>query len=192
MMKTRARRRSRGQSLVEMALVVPVLVMVMFGAADLGRAFYMSIEIAGASRAGMRTGIIGGTNDIGAAVRSEPYNAIDNTATVWGSTGPGQPYDSCSNPGGPCGDPSGCDVASAFNGTGRIACFAVRTCTVDQVNGGCSSYSQWGMRPSQGSGGAVQVLVVYKFTPVTPLISSFAGSSGTFYLRNQTTGVELY
>ncbi len=187
----RGHRRRRGQSLVEMALVVPVLVMVMLGAADLGRAFYMSIEIAGASRAGMRMGVIGGTNDIGAAVRSEPFNAIDNSATVWGSTGPGQPYDGCSSPGGPCGDPGGCDPASAFTGT-RIACFAVRTCTVDQVNGGCSSYSGWGIRPTQGTGAAVQVLVVYKFTPVTPLISSFAGNNGVLYLQNQTTGVELY
>jgi len=185
-------RRRRGQSLVEMALVVPVLVMVMFGATDLGRAFYLSIQIAGASRAGMRMGVIGGTNDIGAAVRSEPYNSIDNSVAAWGSTGPGQPYDGCSNQGGPCGDPSGCDAASAFSSSSRIACFAVRTCTIDQVNGGCSSFSQWGVRPTQGSGGAVQVLVVYKFTPVTPLFAGFAGSTGVFYLRNQTTGVELY
>lgn len=186
--------RRRGQALVEMTLLLPILVLLMLGAADLGRAFYFSIEITGASRAGMRTGIIGSSLDVGKAVRNEPFNAIDNSAAVWGSTGPGQPYDGCGTAGAACGDPSGCDAASAFTGTGRIACFAVRTCTIDAVNGGCvpGSYSRWGNRPTQGSATALQVRAVYKFTPFTPLIASMTGTDGVFYLRSETTGVELY
>ena len=42
---TRIRRRSRAQAM-------------MLGASDLGRAFYMRIEISGASRAGMRQSVI--------------------------------------------------------------------------------------------------------------------------------------
>ena len=41
----RGRNRSRGQSLVEFALVVPILLLVFAGAADLGRAFYAYVAI---------------------------------------------------------------------------------------------------------------------------------------------------
>ena len=51
--------RKRGQALVEMAITLPLIVTLMLGAADLGRAFYLNIEMAGASRAGMREGIKG-------------------------------------------------------------------------------------------------------------------------------------
>jgi hypothetical protein len=178
--------------MVEMTLLLPVLVLLMLGAADLGRAFYFSIEITGATRAGMRTGIIGSSMDVGKAVRNEPFNAIDNSVAVWGATGPGQPYDGCGTAGAACGDPGGC-ASSAFTGS-RVACFAVRTCTIDAVNGGCvpSSYSPWGNRPAQASAAGLQVRVVYKFTPFTPLVASMAGADGVFYLRSETTGVELY
>ncbi len=43
--RIRDRRRSRGQSLVEFALVVPILLLVFAAAADLGRAFYAYVAI---------------------------------------------------------------------------------------------------------------------------------------------------
>ena len=43
--RIRGRNRSRGQSLVEFALVVPILLLVFAGAADLGRAFYAYVAI---------------------------------------------------------------------------------------------------------------------------------------------------
>lgn len=50
--RLRARRPSRGQSLVEFALVLPVMLGLLAGALDLGRVFYANITIANAAREG--------------------------------------------------------------------------------------------------------------------------------------------
>ncbi len=185
----RRARGHRGQALVEMVLMIPVLIMLMLAAADMGRAFYLNIEIVGASRAGMRTGVVTATNDIGTALRKEPFNAIDNSTATWGDTGQGGVNDRCSSPSGPCGDPSGC-APGAFSGN-RIACFAIRTCHIQSSQ--CASYDAWGSRPTAGTfDQALQVRVVYKFTPVTPLVASLTGSNGVFYLTSDTSGLELY
>ena len=49
-----ARRRTRGQALVEFALLSPVLVMMVLGVIDLGRAFYTYEALANAAREGAR------------------------------------------------------------------------------------------------------------------------------------------
>ena len=48
----RRRHRSRGQSLVELALILPVLLLLIASALDLGRIFYSQITIANAAREG--------------------------------------------------------------------------------------------------------------------------------------------
>jgi hypothetical protein len=183
-------RSKRAQAMVEMALILPFLTLLTLGAADLGRAFYLHLEITGASRAGMRSGIQGTGHDIGHALRGEPNTAIMNDTATWGSTAWGGSYD-C-NPGivgHTCGEPSGCPP-SAF-GAGQLACFAVRTCTI--TSAACGSYGAWQSRPPGGGAAptALVVRVVYKFTPVTPLIAQFA-SNGSFYLTEETYGLELY
>jgi Flp pilus assembly protein TadG len=183
-------RNRRAQAVIEMALILPFLTLLTLGAADLGRAFYLHLEITGAARAGMRSGIQGTAHYIGGALRSEPNTAILNDATTWGSTGVGGSYDCDPNaPGHTCGDPNGCPP-SAF-GAGQLACFAVRTCTI--TSSACSSYGDWQSRPPGGGAAptALVVRVVYKFTPVTPLIAQF-GSGGSFYLAEETYGLELY
>jgi Flp pilus assembly protein TadG len=182
--------RRRAQAAVETALILPFLTLLTLGAADLGRAFYLHLEITGAARAGMRDGIQGAGNKIGDATRSEPNTAIPNTATAWGSTGPGGSYDCDTGMAGhTCGDPNGCPP-SAFI-TGQVACVAVRTCTL--TSGSCSSYGAWQSRPPGGGTAptALVVRTVYKFTPVTPLIAQF-GSGGSFYLTEESYGLELY
>ncbi len=182
----------RAQALVESALIFPFLALLMLGAADLGRAFYLSIEISGATRAGMRNGIVGTGNDVGDSVRAEPNTAIQNTAAAWGSTGPGGTAD-C-NPGSAghsCGDLAGCAPASFA--TNQVACFAVRTCSV-AGSGSCSATGAWGSRPAGGGVAptGLQVRVIYKFTPATPLIASFGGVGGSLYLTRDTYGLALY
>ena len=173
-----------------MAIVVPVLVLLMLGAADLGRAFYLDIEVTGSSRAGVRAAIVSQGTDIGNSVRSEPNSAIPNDVANWSDTGPGMTNDCNPKVGGHlCGDPSGC-APSAFTGT-RTACFAVRTCTLG--NGGACTFGAWQSRPQPGPTAAVLVRVVYKMTPVTPAISSLAtNTGGYFYLVSDTIGQELY
>jgi Flp pilus assembly protein TadG len=186
-------RRWRGQALVETALILPVLVLMMLGSADLGRAFYLKLEMSGASRAGMRMAVLGGVVDIGNAVRSEPNSAIPNTAAAWGSMAPGGANADCISNTQKCGDPTGCrpGSASAWGGLNQQACFAVRTCT-NWTNGSCASYTAWGVRPNAGADQAVDVFVVYRFLPATPIIANFEGGSGAFYLTADTLGLQLY
>jgi Flp pilus assembly protein TadG len=51
------RRTERGQNLVEYALAVSLLLLLLAGVADLGRAFYSYIQITNAAREGARTAV---------------------------------------------------------------------------------------------------------------------------------------
>src|ERR1700680_1577383 len=64
--KRRARTsvRQKGQALVEFALIAPVLIGFVLLTVDIGRAYWESIDAAGASRAGARMGSISDTADI--------------------------------------------------------------------------------------------------------------------------------
>jgi Flp pilus assembly protein TadG len=192
----RFHRDGRGQSLIEIALTLPVVLVLVFGITDFARAFYYAIEISGSARSGVRESIINETTDIGDAVRSEPNSAIANTTAVWGDTGPGGVNGDCTSAIGSqhCGDLNGCP-ASAFTGT-RLACFAVRTCTLSLADRGtCLSYGAWGSRPTSTSFTiqGVQVIVVYRFNPVTPIASQLLPTTNGFLRLPQTaTGVELY
>jgi Flp pilus assembly protein TadG len=184
------RRARKGQALVEFALFAPALTVFVLLTVDVGRAYWESIDAAGAARAGVRMGIISDTADIGSAVRDEPNTGIPNTTAAWGSEGPGTTWGTCTTATGVCGDPNGC-ANTSFSGT-QIACFAVRTCTLSSGAdlGSCSAYTPWGVRPVT-AGHGLQVLVVVKFASVTPVLTSFA-PGGLLYLRQTSMGNELY
>ena len=59
-----------GQSAVELALLAPVLVIILLVLIDLGRLFYLSIEVNGAARAGVQYGA------------QSPATAVDNAGMV--------------------------------------------------------------------------------------------------------------
>lgn len=48
----------RGSSLAELALVTPLLLLLLFGAVDVGRAYYLSMEVVGAAHAGAVYGVV--------------------------------------------------------------------------------------------------------------------------------------
>ena len=52
-----SRRGTRGQELVEFALVIPVLALFVFGVLDVGRVFHVLIAISNAAREGARYGV---------------------------------------------------------------------------------------------------------------------------------------
>ncbi len=58
-------RDEHGASLVETALVLPVFLLLLFGAVDFGRALYLQIEIAGAAHAGAMYGARNPTDTTG-------------------------------------------------------------------------------------------------------------------------------
>jgi TadE-like protein len=178
----RRNHRRRGQSLIEFAIALPVLVLLMFGIVDLARVFYLDIQMAGAARAGARYAIQADVTDIGTNVRNEPANAIPNDQSTWGRSGPGASYDNCTTPGGACGDPGGCTLSDGNWTSSQLACFAIRKCTLNASSGdsgSCSTYGAWGTRPADGSAplGArgFEVLVVYRFAPESAAIQKFAG-----------------
>ena len=187
-------RASSGQALVEFVIIVPVLLLFVMLTVDVGRAYFEAVDGAGAARAGVRMGIISDTSDIGDAVRNEPNTGIPDTVAAWGSDGPGQARGVCTTYTSVCGDPSGC-VPASFVGT-QIACFAIRTCTLSSGAdlGTCSSYGSWGYRPLDLGGHVLDLIVVIKFTAVTPALSQIAGaaSGGVIYLKQEAVGEELY
>jgi hypothetical protein len=187
---TRSKRGLKGQALVEFALLTPALLLFVLLTVDVGRAYWESIDAAGAARAGVRMGVISDTSDIGGAVRDEPNSGIPNTLAAWGSVGPGTARGTCTTAGAVCGDPGGC-VRASFVGS-QIACFAIRTCTLSLGDlgtvTGCDP--SWGHRPTS-SGHALQIIVVIKFPAVTPALSALV-TGGTLYLTQSSTGDELY
>lgn len=64
-------RGEQGSSLMELALVLPLFLLLLFGAVDFGRAFYLAIEIAGAARAGATYGTLNPTDTTGMATAAE-------------------------------------------------------------------------------------------------------------------------
>lgn len=77
-------RGERGQSLVEFALVMPVLVIVLVGLFDLGRAVMLSETLNSAVREGTRSAMVRGTTSsspLGPATLTTPP-AADNAATT--------------------------------------------------------------------------------------------------------------
>ena len=77
------RARSRGQSLVEFAIVVPVFLMLAFGVVDFGLAFDASIGITNAAREGARLGAtLPNTTSITARVRDAAGRLNDSRLTV--------------------------------------------------------------------------------------------------------------
>ncbi len=186
------RRGQSGQALVEFCLLTPVLLLFVLLTVDVSRAYFQAVDAAGAARAGARMGIISDTSDIGSAVRAEPNTGIPDTVAAWGAEGPGQANGVCTSAGATCGDVSGC-TAGAFSGT-QYACFSVRAC---QLSGGgdigsCMSYGPWGMRPQDGSSThGLQVLVVIKFSAVTPALSVIV-PGGLLYLHQSAIAEELY
>jgi Flp pilus assembly protein TadG len=57
-MKTKRWRSRHGQSLVEMAMVLPVLAFLTFGLLDFGRAYYFQVSVTNAAREGARVAIL--------------------------------------------------------------------------------------------------------------------------------------
>jgi Flp pilus assembly protein TadG len=74
-MKTHRWRRRAGQSMVEMAMVLPVLALLTFGLLDFGRAYYFQVSITNAAREGARVGILN--------IYTGPQNPTCSTSNNW-------------------------------------------------------------------------------------------------------------
>jgi len=80
----RRRERSRGQALVEFAIILPVFFLVVAGMFDLGLGVYSDLTLVNAAREGARLGVIdpGNTSAIEDRVRAMANNLDDSKLTV--------------------------------------------------------------------------------------------------------------
>lgn len=137
---------------------------------------------------------------IGEAIRRQSA-ASTNITLNWGPAGAEGTGDSkCDYPALSCGDPWGCTANSSFwnaSSGSPNACFAVGTCTLS--NGACP-VSTWNTRPTctvgpqqcwqQNPTQLLDVRVVVKFTPLTPMAINFVG--GNIYLQRDAIALPLY
>jgi Flp pilus assembly protein TadG len=107
------RHRSRGQTLVEFALVFPIFVVLMAGIADFGFGLYQYMNVINAARIGARFGIISPANALGiqnaaqsagigstASVASWCWSVTANGGTTTPTTSPGSAgWELCSTTG---------------------------------------------------------------------------------------------
>jgi Flp pilus assembly protein TadG len=78
----RERQKTRGQSLVEFALVLPILVLILAISADFGRAFSAYIAVGGAAREGAAFGMMSTANSANqTGIRNA---ALADAPTIWG------------------------------------------------------------------------------------------------------------
>jgi len=77
-------RRDRAASLAEMALIIPILCLVLFGLIDFGRAYYLGIEVTNAAYAGAAYGAVNSTDIQGmeSAATADAANVPNMTATA--------------------------------------------------------------------------------------------------------------
>lgn len=69
----------KGQSIVELALVLPILLLLLFGIIEFGRVFNAYLIVTNASRDGVRQGVVGASDaDIQYAVKNSVY-ILDQT-----------------------------------------------------------------------------------------------------------------
>lgn len=80
----RSQRRVRGQALVEFALVVPILLLVLVGILDFGRAIFAYNSVSNAARSGARVAIVDqSTTAIEAAVEAEAVGLEPTTVITF-------------------------------------------------------------------------------------------------------------
>jgi len=54
----------KGQSMVELALILPIIILILFGILEFGRIFYSYIVITNAAREGARVGAVGSPDSV--------------------------------------------------------------------------------------------------------------------------------
>lgn len=162
------RRRRSGQSLVEFALVVPIIVLLFAGIVDLGRAFYYQIGVTDAAREGAR--VLSGNNQGNGPGLPAVCTALARDLVDAGGVA------SCSQVGHPPPYASGADytppapgqaIALVYCGSGSQP--GNGTPCVNALRTGCGSLSAC---PNQ-----VAIYVYYGFPLFTAAIDSLAGAA---------------
>ncbi len=149
-----------GQSLVEMAMVLPVLAVLTFGLVDFGRAYYFQVSITNAAREGARVAIL----------------------NIY--TGPQNPTCSTSNSYATCPVQTDAAVITAVNNELMYSAIAPTSITICPPHDSTSSTAGCPNTTNRVSNWVaatptnyyVTVTVKYDFTLYTPLMQQLVGS----------------
>lgn len=76
------RKKHRGQSVVELALILPVLLLIVLGLIEFGRAFFLYTVVSNAAREGARYGIVFPIDDEGMVAAAQSRLVLVPTDTV--------------------------------------------------------------------------------------------------------------
>lgn len=159
--------RRRGQSLLEFAIAVPILIALFSGTVDLGRIYYFQIATRDAARDGARTliGNYGGGSPAASMVCTEVGNDLKNLSSV-----------SCSeiNKAGPYAPATDYTIPGSNQAVVLVYCgpfTAPATTACGTTTGGTKNNT-------------VQVTVYYGFSTLTPFVSSLVGGSGLIQLSS--------
>ena len=161
-MKTNRWRGRAGQSLVEMAMVLPVLTLLTFGLVDFGRAYYFQVSITNAAREGARVGILN--------IYTGPQNPSCSSSNSW-ATCPVQTDGAISQAVSneltySAIAPTSITICPPHDSTGSTAGCPDTSNRVDKWNSGLASNQNY----------YVTVKVKYDFVLYTPLMQQLVGN----------------
>ena len=156
------KRKQRGQTLVEMAMISPFLIMILLVVIDCGRAAYAYSTLAGVARDGARVAITTGSNRpdnprVIAAVQQNAYGVQLNPGTCINDAPPATPSMSPN---------TGLIYVGA--GSGNLTTNAPAGQAPAAAAGGCGA-----VIPSYAGHSALAVTIKYNFQPLTPFGSQF-------------------
>ncbi len=154
--------KSRGQTLVEMAMIAPFLIMILLMVIDCGRAAYAYATLAGSARDGARAAITSGAtrpdnNLVVGAVQQNAYGVRLNPGSCINDPPPASPSMSAN---------TGLIYVGA--GSGNTTTNAPAGQAAAPAAGGCGA-----VVPSYAGHNALAVTIKYNFQPLTPFGSQF-------------------
>jgi len=168
------RRRTRGQSLVEMALIAPILIMMLVSVIDFGRAAYVYATLSSAVREGARQASLTGNTRM--------TNADVVTAVKRNAVGLSLAPATCVNGAysGTAWPPSTPAAGGPNTGVIYIVSGSSNSATVDapagQVPAGATG-SCAAVNPAYAGHYPLTIKVIYNFQPLTPIVQQFLGSA---------------
>jgi Flp pilus assembly protein TadG len=156
------RHRQRGQTLVEMAMVAPFLIMILLLMIDCGRAAYAYATLAGATRDGARAAITTGA--------SRPDNAWVVGAVKQNAYGVQLSPGTCMNDAPPASPSMAANTGLIYvgAGSGNTTTNAPAGQAPAAAVGSCGAVT-----PSYAGHHALAVTIKYNFQPLTPFGSQF-------------------
>lgn len=152
----------RGQSLVELALLLPLLALLLLGTIDLGRAFFAHQRLIGAVREGALFGIRYPAYLTATSTNPLNSNSADPNNVVYRVRQEGAGSDGTTDP--------NLTVAVTANSSSDVLCYAGRSTTLlatGSFPGDCT-YAE--------TGDTIQVRATYAFRPLTTQIIGIVGA----------------